>query len=598
MKHASRLLVLVLSLGLLLASWPTLGYAQPSADEPVVEPDFGATGIAWSAPQGNTGFLLVVSGPNDYRFEQTFQSDAPLAFPAVDASGAPLADGLYKYELNPVSFDLTKSRSVGDDGRSQVESRELAQSQAGPSANLAGISGAFTIQNGSILDPNAVEEETSAAAQPEQNASPSGIDAPADQVILDDLIVAGSICAGFDCVNGESFGFDTIRIKENNLRIRAQDTSSSASFPTNDWQLTFNDSSNGGANKFSIDDIDGGRTPFTIEASAPSNSLYVDYDGWVGFGTNNPVVQVHVKDGNTPTVRLEQDGTSGFTAQTWDLASNEANFFIRDATNGSTLPFRIFPGAPSNALVIEASGDVGLGTTSPVAVTASLHVRRTDGTAQILVEEASGTAATRTLLELRNDGKTFIELNDTRATDTVKIGVNNGRLAVILGTTSRLVQSNIDGTLTVFGNLTLSGGSCTGCRVREAWSMPQEELLSLLANVPVVHWNGMAFDPLAVDDGSSITEVEVTHLSPDMQAFYDAYGLGLNGEQVAPLDVAAVSLASVQALNGTIQQQQSMIENQQELIRLQAEQLAAMDARLTYLESMAHSHAYLPSVTR
>ena len=86
--------------------------------------------------------------------------------------------------------------------------------------------------------------------------------AQADQVILDDLIVDGSACIGFDCVNGESFGFDTIRIKENNLRIRAQDTSSSASFPSNDWQITFNDSSNGGQNKFSIDDIDGGRTPF------------------------------------------------------------------------------------------------------------------------------------------------------------------------------------------------------------------------------------------------------------------------------------------------------------------------------------------------
>ncbi len=94
----------------------------------------------------------------------------------------------------------------------------------------------------------------------------------ADIVHLDDVIVDGSLCVGFDCVNGESFGFDTVRLKENNLRIKFQDTSSSASFPSNDWQITFNDSANGGANKFSIDDIDGGRTPFTIEAGAPSHS--------------------------------------------------------------------------------------------------------------------------------------------------------------------------------------------------------------------------------------------------------------------------------------------------------------------------------------
>ncbi|MCH8961536.1 MAG: hypothetical protein IH820_09490, partial [Bacteroidetes bacterium] len=192
---------------------------------------------------------------------------------------------------------------------------------------------------------------------------PAQTDAPLrrDQVILDDLIVDGSACIGFDCVNGESFGFDTIRIKENNLRIRAQDTSSTASFPSNDWQITFNDSSNGGANKFSIDDITGGRTPFTIEASAPSNSLYVDDGGRLGLGTSTPVVDVHIKSGNTPTLRLEQDGSSGFTPQTWDVAGNETNFFIRDVTNGSTLPFRIFPGAPSNALTIEAGGgDIAL----------------------------------------------------------------------------------------------------------------------------------------------------------------------------------------------------------------------------------------------
>ena len=189
----------------------------------------------------------------------------------------------------------------------------------------------------------------------------------ADQVILDDLIVDGSVCAGMDCINGESFGFDTLRLKENNLRIRAVDTSSTASFPSSDWQITFNDSSNGGQNKFSIDDIDGGRTPFTIEAGAPSHSLYVDDGGKIGVGTSTPVVNIHNKTGNTPTLRLEQDGSSGFTPQVWDMAGNEANFFIRDATNGSTLPFRLFPGAPSDALVIEASGQIGLGTTSPGA---------------------------------------------------------------------------------------------------------------------------------------------------------------------------------------------------------------------------------------
>ncbi|AWW00198.1 hypothetical protein DJ013_19285 [Arcticibacterium luteifluviistationis] len=204
-----------------------------------------------------------------------------------------------------------------------------------------------------------------------------------DQVILDDLIVDGSACVGQDCVDGESFGFDTIRLKENNLRIKAQDTSNSASFPGNDWQITFNDTSNGGLNKFSIDDIDGGRTPFTIEAGARTNALYVEADGDVGINTANPAVELHTVGGDSPTLRIEQDGSSGFQAQTWDMAGNETNFFIRDVTNGSLLPFKIKPGAPTNSLFIAADGDVGLGTQSPRGL---LDVQR-GGTSHLLVTE-------------------------------------------------------------------------------------------------------------------------------------------------------------------------------------------------------------------
>lgn len=186
----------------------------------------------------------------------------------------------------------------------------------------------------------------------------------ADQVINDDLIVTFSTCTGNDCVNGESFGFDTLRLKENNLRINFQDTSTSASFPTNDWRIVANDSSNGGANYLAIEDSSAGRIPFRVEAAAPANSLVVEADGDVGIGTLDPVVNIHNVEGNTPTLRLEQDGSSGFTPQTWDIAGNEANFFIRDVTNGSKLPFKIKPGAPTSSIFVAADGDVGIGTES------------------------------------------------------------------------------------------------------------------------------------------------------------------------------------------------------------------------------------------
>jgi hypothetical protein len=189
--------------------------------------------------------------------------------------------------------------------------------------------------------------------------------AVADQVIPDDLIVQGSACVGLDCVNNESFGFDTIRLKENNTRIKFDDTSTGAGFPNNDWQLTANDSANGGLNKFSIENTTVGTVPFTVVGSAPTNSLFVDSSGRLGLRTATPGLPIHISVGDTPAQRFEQTSASGFTAQTWDIGANEANFFVRDVTGGSRLPLRIRPGAPTSSLDINASGNVGIGTASP-----------------------------------------------------------------------------------------------------------------------------------------------------------------------------------------------------------------------------------------
>jgi hypothetical protein len=99
--------------------------------------------------------------------------------------------------------------------------------------------------------------------------------ATADQVIPDDLIVQGSLCAGLDCINNEAFGFATIRLKENNTRIDFVDTSLSP-FPTRDWRLEANSSASGGANYFAIKDMgddgstgaEGGTALLTVTAGA------------------------------------------------------------------------------------------------------------------------------------------------------------------------------------------------------------------------------------------------------------------------------------------------------------------------------------------
>lgn len=191
------------------------------------------------------------------------------------------------------------------------------------------------------------------------------------QHINDDLFVTGSLGLGDGMVNNYSFGFNTIAMVENNLRIYFHDNSSTSSFPSNDWQIEINSVTNGGLDYFRINDITGGTSPFTIEAGAPSHSLYVNGSGRVGMGTDNPVGELHIKVGDTPTMRLEQDGSSGWTPQTWDIAGNEYNFFIRDITEGSQLSFRIQPRTPTNTLTLKQNGNVGIGTWSP---NAKLHL--------------------------------------------------------------------------------------------------------------------------------------------------------------------------------------------------------------------------------
>jgi hypothetical protein len=195
-----------------------------------------------------------------------------------------------------------------------------------------------------------------------------------DQVILDDLIVVGSLALGIDAVDGEDFGFDTFRLKENNLRIHFDDTSASSSFPSNDWRIVINDAANGGANYFGIEDATADIMSFKILAGAPASAFFVAASGNIGLGTDAPITALHILDDNSPALRIEQDGSGGFTPQIWDIAGNETNFFIRDATNGSNLPFKILAGAPTNAFVVAANGNIGLGTVTPNA-NASLELK-------------------------------------------------------------------------------------------------------------------------------------------------------------------------------------------------------------------------------
>jgi hypothetical protein len=382
MKRYKSLTQLVFAV-LVFACLETAALSQTPNDK--VAGVSGGGSVRWDVGVSNSGLTLIVSAPDGRVFRKEYKSGNSVDFALIDKQGERLPDGNYSYELRlaPVSSvankELLKGRASDDASEEERTGRKRATAPA------LVQSGSFSILNGGAVVAGALEDgRRSAKVTPARVAAPiSGntitrlrnhrlsLGVAPDNVIPDDLIVQGSACVGLDCVNGETFGFDTIRLKENNDRIQFDDTSTSAGFPTNNWQIRANSSASGGESFLGFVDQGGtgnsetGTIVFQVNAGAPANAIKVSSAGKVGFRTATPVLDLHITTSDTPAHRLEQTNAGGFTAQTWDIAGNEANFFVRDVTGGSRLPFRIRPGAPTSSIDIAASGNVGIGTSSP-----------------------------------------------------------------------------------------------------------------------------------------------------------------------------------------------------------------------------------------
>jgi hypothetical protein len=364
---------------------------QTASDGNLANVSGGGSSAKWEISATNSGGTLTISFPDGRSIRKTFRAGDSPQVSIGEKYFDSLPDGVYSYELRLASAPsdaAIKARGKDDDPESERAGRKR------PSVPVMTQSGSFTVVNGSIIVSGGVEpgqRDAKASAGPAPRATASAGQMPRatasanvlqrirnnhraffmpDDVVPDDQIVQGSECVGLDCVNGEVFGFDTVRLKENNTRLQFDDTSTSQGFPTNNWQIRANDS--GGGSSF-LGFVDQGATGNSetgtiigrFTAGAPANSLVVASNGKVGLRTLVPVLDVHMNTSDTPAVRFEQNNSGGFSAQTWDIGANEANFFVRDVTSGSLLPFRIRPGAPTSSLDIAATGNVGIATSSP-----------------------------------------------------------------------------------------------------------------------------------------------------------------------------------------------------------------------------------------
>jgi hypothetical protein len=361
--------------------------------------------VKWDVAAPNAGLTLVVSAPDGRVFSKSYKGGSSPNFSITNVQGEKLPDGQYTYELRLTPASSARKDSTSNGRGKDDEPEAVRAARKSVAAQPLVESGNFSIVNGSVVVAGSQEASATRSAS-KSSMAPQAPEMTLggrvsrklhhtpfmfmpDDVIPDDLIVQGSACVGLDCVNGEVFGFDTVRLKENNTRLQFDDTSTSAGFPTNNWQIRANSSASGGASFLGFVDqgatgnSETGTIVFEVDAGAPANAVKVSSTGRVGFRTATPVLDLHITTGDTPAHRLEQTNASGFTAQTWDIAGNEANFFVRDVTGGSRLPFRIRPGAPTSSIDISASGNVGIGTADPSVggrTASKLTVQSTDDT--------------------------------------------------------------------------------------------------------------------------------------------------------------------------------------------------------------------------
>jgi len=424
------LLVLCLLLGATTAT---------AAGPPVTRMEIAAAGIEW-IPQIDDyeSLLLTVSGPDDFFFSQSFGPEVAPNLSAFAPSGASLPDGAYSWELTVIPrLDVATRRALSEAREAGDTGGEAALAGALPKARKQ--SGFFSVLGGELLSPTREETPAHQVAQRDQEI--------AHRVVLTngDGVIRNSLCVGFDCPDAPAFSDTTILMMENNTRIKFDDTSALGGFPANDWEIEANSASSGGANYLGFNDCgssaQGGCVDdlvFAVEAGARSSALYVESDGDVGIGTSNPVLDVHLVTGNSPSLRLEQDGSSGFAPQTWDIAGNEANFFIRDVTGGSRLPFRIRPGAPTSSIDIAASGNVGIRTAAPadfvdIAISGSTGGLTIGSTTDGILPRLTLIEPTRTWrFQVSNNGA-FNFVDATGGGNTpflIAVGANNGLLAI------------------------------------------------------------------------------------------------------------------------------------------------------------------------
>ncbi len=133
--------------------------------------------------------------------------------------------------------------------------------------------------------------------------------------------IRNNLCVGASCVAEEVFNgdFNQVVVKASNTRILFDDATTIENFASDHWALQANERVSGGRNQFMLKNETLDTIPVTVQAGAGTNALFLATGGDVGLGTSIPLAKVHLVDTGTETaIRMTKSGGS---AHSWELTA-------------------------------------------------------------------------------------------------------------------------------------------------------------------------------------------------------------------------------------------------------------------------------------
>jgi len=535
---------------------------------PVAHLDVAPLRIDWFTQVDHERLVLSVSGPGDLFIRRVFEGGQAPSLGLFDLEGDRLPDGSYTWELRWVEKS-SKAREASEKG----DSKNLQVTGKAPERPPV-LSGHFSVRGGSFA---AMPSHT--AAHPPKPPVPT-ITAK-NLIESGNLIVQGKACIGDKCATNDA-NFSALKLKSTLPNLLFDDVDIPCEDPpctetAHDWAILINPSD---VAQFSVRDVDGELTPFTVAAGAPDNSLYVGGNGNVGLGTSTPAVRLDVQANATgqAAARLQNSSSSGYSAIEYlDNAGNVDLFFgIDNAASTTRLnsvnsnPIVILTNS-AERMRVTSSGDIGIGTTSPAS---RLDIRADASNTDVVRITNTNAAGFPGIDYLDETGATGLYFGLDNAANTTRLNSINNNPIVILTNSTERIRVTSGGNVGIgttspthplemaSGANVTTGGVWTNASSRELkrdiHSLGTEEALSALAGLEPVRFRYKA-DP--DDEWLGFIAEEV----PDLVATADR-------KTLSPMDLTAV-------LTKVVQEQQKAIVDLRATVASLSGKLAAMEER-------------------